>query len=75
MELKREIRKGMGVGMVLNKFKDTGQNFVFFFSPESLSFSVAHPDTSLRFQFSVGFLFPFSFQLAGFLAFLCFRDF
>lgn len=71
MELKREIRKGMGVGMVLNKFKDIGQNLVFFFTPESLSFSMAHPHTSLR--FSVGFLFPFSFQskqLEGFLAFL-----
>lgn len=41
MELKREIRKRKGVGMVLSKFKNTGQNFVFCFSPESLSFLVA----------------------------------
>lgn len=46
MELKREIRKGMGVGMVLNKFRDIGQNSVFFFTPESLSFSMA-PHTHL----------------------------
>lgn len=37
MELKREIRKGMWVGMVLHKFKDSGQNFVFFFTLDPCS--------------------------------------